>query len=115
MKEYLLVFRNGPVREVPRTQQEIAENMELWKNWIGAIAQEGKFVGGHPLVNTGKVVSNDGKHITDSPFAEGKEVLNGYVLVKANDYNDALKHAKTCPIFEDKGTVEVREVAQMDM
>ena len=113
MKEYLLVFRatEGANR---RSTEEGAANMELWKNWIGSIAQSGKFIGGQPLQAGGRLMTSGG--VTDAPFAEGKEVLNGYVMVNAADYDEAVVLSKGCPIFADKGgSLEVREIAKMDM
>ena len=115
MKEYLLVFRSSPDTGAPRHPEEMAKNMESWKNWIGSIAQQGKFIGGQPLMGDGRVMSQKGAHITDAPFAEGKEVLNGYLIINAADYNEAVSLSQACPIFEDNGTVEVREIAKMDM
>lgn len=112
MKEYLLVFR-AVQGQVSRTPEETAANMEEWKNWIGSIAQTGKFVGGQPLRPGGRLMSNAG--VTDAPFAEGKEVLNGYVMIKAADYSEAEQLSKGCPIFADNGTLEVREIATMDI
>jgi hypothetical protein len=112
MKEYLLVFRavQGQVRRSP---EQTSENMELWKKWIGTLAEAGKMVGGQPLKPGGRLMSRN--NITDAPFAEGKEVLNGYVIVKATDYEEAEKLSKGCPIFGDNGTLEIREIALMDM
>lgn len=86
--------------------------MELWKNWMGGIAQQGKLVGGQPLMPGGRLMSKT--ELTDAPFAEGKEVLNGYMIMKAKDYDEAVQLSKPCPIFESNGTVEVREIAKMD-
>jgi len=52
--------------------------------------------------------------VTDGPFAEGSEVVGGYLLVKASDFNEAAEMSKGCPIFEyEDGTVEVRQIAKM--
>ena len=112
MKEYLLVFRavEGANR---RETASAAANMELWKNWIGSIAQQGKFLGGQPLQAGGRLMTTGG--VTDAPFAEGKEVLNGYVMINAADYDEAVSLSKGCPIFADNGSLEVREMAKMDM
>ena len=115
MKEYLLVFRSATGHDAVRTPEQMAKNMESWKNWIGSIAQQGKFIAGQPLMADGRVLSQKGNHITDAPFAEGKEVLNGYLIINAADYDEAVQHSKACPIFDDNGTVEVREIAKMDM
>jgi len=113
MKEYLLVFRDVQTN-LQRTPEEKAANMELWKNWIGSIAQTGKFVGGQPLMPGGRLMSKGGG-ITDAPFDEGKEVLNGYVITKADSYDEAQQQAEGCPIFDTGGTLEIREMASMDM
>ena len=113
MKEYLLVFRaiEGANR---RNDAERIVSMEEWKNWIGSIAATGKFIGGQPLQAGGRLMTNTG--ITDAPFAEGKEVLNGYVILKADDYKEAEQFSKGCPIFQDKGgSLEIREIAKMEM
>ena len=112
MKEDLLVFRavEGANR---RETASAAANMELWKNWIGSIAQQGKFLGGQPLQAGGRLMTTGG--VTDAPFAEGKEVLNGYVMINAADYDEAVSLSKGCPIFADNGSLEVREMAKMDM
>ena len=48
-------------------------------------------------------------------FVEGKEIIGGYLIVKANDLKEATEWAKGCPIFEHDGVVEVREIQQLEM
>jgi hypothetical protein len=112
MKEYLLIFR-APAN-VGHQQGAAVSTMEDWKNWIGGIAASGKFTGGQPLTQDGKHLPKPNT-ITDAPFAEGKEVVNGYLLVKSGDYNEACGIASGCPIFLDGGSVEVREIMPMEV
>jgi hypothetical protein len=115
MKEYLLLFRN-PVSEgfTPPTQEQMAGVMEAWTKWMNDLAQQGKFTGGQPLTQDGKLMKTK-TSITDAPFIEGKEVVNGYLLIKASGYDEAVELSKGCPAFDDGGTVEVREIAILDM
>lgn len=115
MKEYLLVFRGGDMRQVNETSENMAKHMEVWKKWMGELAQNGNFTGGQPLTQDGRVMTERGAKITDGPYAEGKEVINGYLLIKATDYNHAVELSKGCPVFEIGGIIEVREIAQIDM
>jgi hypothetical protein len=47
---------------------------------------------------------------------EGKEMVGGYLLCKAEDYVEALEIAKGCPILDmPGGLVEVREVQNLAM
>lgn len=114
MKEFLYLFRGGDARRVNQTPEERQAHMQKWGEWMGKLNQDGILVGGQPLQNEGKVVKEQGA-IIDGPFAEGKEIVGGYLIVKANDLNQATEISKSCPIFEHQGTVEVREIAPMDM
>jgi hypothetical protein len=46
----------------------------------------------------------------DGPFAEGKEVVGGYLLIRSNDLDEAVEISKGCPGYEFDGSVEVREI-----
>ena len=115
MKEFLFLFRGGDVMDGQGSPEAMQHHMQKWMNWMQQLSQEGKFTGGQPLTSQGKVVYSAGKKITDGPFAEGKEVVGGYLLVKANDLNGAVEISKSCPIFEYNGTVEVREIQEIPM
>ena len=63
----------------------------------------------------GKVVENRGEVITDGPFAEGAELVGGYLIVSAKSLDEATEISTGCPIFEYKGsTVEIREIMSLD-
>jgi hypothetical protein len=46
--------------------------------------------------------------VTDGPFVETKESLNGYYVIEARDLDHAVEIAKLCPA--PGGGVEVRTV-----
>jgi len=64
------------------------------------------------LHGAGKVV-NPGNIITDGPYAEIKELIGGYTLVRAESLDEAAEMAKNCPILEMGGNVEIREINPM--
>ena len=68
---------------------------------------------GNPLERSGKVVRGHNKDVHDGPFAEAKDLINGYTLVDAATLDQAVELSKGCPIFEDGGAVEVRPVAKL--
>ena len=96
------------------TPEEIQAHMGRWGAWMGKLGEQGKLEGGEPLNADGRLVKSGGEVVTDGPFAEGSEVVGGYLVVKAADYNEAAEISKECPIFEyDDGTVEVRQIAEI--
>lgn len=112
MKEFLLVFRNSEQYFEPSPEQ-MQERTKLWQDWMGDIAAQDKFSEyGKRLNSTGKVVeSND--IVTDGPYVETKEIINGYMFIKADDIEEASEIAKGCPILIDDGSVEVRPVMEV--
>ena len=51
-----------------------------------------------------------GEVITDGPFLETKEVILGFCIIEAADFDEALKIAGTNPICHQGGGVEVRPI-----
>jgi hypothetical protein len=115
MNEYMYLFRGGDYKELQLSPEKMQAHMQKWIAWMKGLAEKGKFVAGQPLDDGGKVVEQAGKVITDGPFTEGKEIVGGYLIVKAGDLNEAVELSKACPIFEQGGTVEVRLIKSMEM
>ena len=51
--------------------------------------------------------------ITDGPFSETKEVVGGYWMIDAADYDEAIELSRDCPHIEYGASLEVREVEQV--
>jgi len=115
MSNFLYLFRGGDARREEQSPEEMQEHMQKWGVWMGSLKEKGQLIDGLPLGSEGKVVEEAGEVITDGPFAEGAEVVGGYLIVIADGLDEAVEISKGCPIFEHKGTVEVREIMSMDM
>jgi hypothetical protein len=114
MKDFMLLFRGSVQSEetfANQSPEQMQAELAKWGKWMGSLAQQGKLGGGEALIPFGKVVRGTKKKITDGPFTEGKDIVGGYLLVKATDINEAIELSKGCPSLEgDDGSVEVREV-----
>lgn len=110
---FLYIFRGG--RDMSQmSPEELQQSMDAWFAWMGELRSKGHFEGGEPLHDGGKVLRGDhGKTITDGPYAEGKEEVGGYLIVKARDLDHAAELARGCPIFQNDGSVEVRPIQKM--
>jgi hypothetical protein len=51
--------------------------------------------------------------ITDGPFAETKEQVGGFILIEANDRNEAIQLASKIPVLRLGGAIEVRPVKEL--
>ncbi len=118
MKDFMLIFRNSPQSQeqfVNQSPEQMEAEMALWNTWMNTIAAQNKLMGGEPLYPQGKVIHGTKKKVTDGPFVEGKDVVGGYVIIKAKSYDEAVALSKGCPqLNADDGTVEIREIMKMD-
>ncbi len=113
MDKYMLFFRSGVPNEdafQDLSPEQMQTEIQKWNNWIGGIAAQGKLVSSEGLYPTGKVVNGSKHLITDGPFVESKEIVGGYLMMHADSMEEAVEAAKGCPVFEQEGRVEVRQV-----
>jgi hypothetical protein len=113
MKNYLFVYRSD-FSKMPQYSPEERESItKKWMDWMGSIAAQNKLADrGNRLDISGKVVMHN-QVITNGPYAEIKESIGGYSVVKAESYEAAIELAKGCPVFTAGGTVEIREISPL--
>ena len=110
MKDFLLVFRSDFSNDPKSSPDEMQASTKRWMDWIGGIAAQGKLTDrGNRLNPSGKVVKA-ANVIADGPYAEIKESISGYSIVKADSVEEASELAKGCPILKTGGNVEIREI-----
>jgi hypothetical protein len=107
---FLLIFRSTDWYQglSPEQMQQIADN---WMAWFNRLKDEGKCVGGNPLEREGKIVSGRNRVVSDGPFAESKESIGGYFLLKVASIDEAVAIAQQCPGLPHGIRVEVRPIA----
>lgn len=111
MDEYIILMRLDLItRESQPSPEQLQVYMQQYQAWVDGIIAAGKFAGGKGLSTEGKVIGFD-RVVTDGPFAEIKESVAGFIVVRATDFDDAARIAGECPILNGKGnTVEVRRI-----
>ena len=114
MEEYVLLMRLDILtKDAQPSPEQMQEYMKQYHDWVGGIAAQNKFVGGTGLSTEGRVFKHDNV-VTDGPFAEIKESIAGFITVRAKDFDEASKFAKSCPILNGPGnTVELRKIASV--
>ncbi|SRR5260221_3664569 len=80
-------------------------------DWAAELDKRGVLVGVDPLIRGGKTVRKKGASIVvDGPYAEGREAVLGYYMVKAKDLDAAVALAAESPHTQIGGTTEVRMI-----
>ncbi len=110
MQEFLLLFRQPDYDYKEATPEKMQELAKKWHQWVSHIAAQEKLVSnGTRLSMEGKVLRTGGV-ITDGPFVEIKEKLGSFIIVSAEDLEEATTLAHGCPAIDEGGSVEIRTV-----
>ena len=107
---YMLIFR-GTDWYKGLSPEEMQQVGDKWMAWFKGLMASGQAVAGNPLEHEGKIVSGKNRVVSDGPFAEAKETIGGYFLLKVNSMDEAVAIAKDCPGLAYGIRVEVRQVA----
>lgn len=107
---FLFVFRDPVGMPDPTPEQ-----LEQLFAWMEGLKTDGRFLAGAPLTpQPARVLRGPrGVRSTDGPFAEAKEIVAGYMIITASDFNSAARIAQGCPILAAGTSLEVRPVAPM--
>jgi hypothetical protein len=111
MADYLYLIRGRNHESM--TPEQMQKHLQKWRTWIENLTKDGIFKDGQPLDKDGKSMRGKKAVVTDGPFAESKDLVNGYLIIKASSLSKATEIAKDCPVFEVDGAVEVREIKDL--
>jgi hypothetical protein len=117
MDKFMLIFHGDAQTEQDYANQSpeaLQAELQKWNTWIGQIAAQGRLVGAEALAPGGKTLTAAGQVHTDGPYTEGKEIVGGYLTLKATSLDEAVQLSQGCPVFETNGTVEVRPVVNFE-
>lgn len=110
--EFMLLFRGNDWHKGLSAEQ-MQQVSDKWMAWFKRLTDEGRVVAGSPLEAEGKIVSGkNGRVVADGPFAESKEAIGGYFLLRVETLDEAVAIAKACPGLPYGVEVEVRPVAE---
>jgi hypothetical protein len=99
-------------KEALPSPEQMKLYMTQWIEWINDISDKGQLAdGGNHFSRSGKVLRPKNV-MTDKPYTVNKESVAGYIIILAENIDDAIRIAKKCPILQGEGTsVEIRELA----
>ncbi|RDI35152.1 YciI family protein [Lentzea flaviverrucosa] len=103
----------------PASWEPSSELIERMNAFVGKLTADGVVLGGEGVLPRGAVVRRRGAAIksTDGPFAEAKEVVGGFLLIRAEDLAQATAVAEdyiTCFAGVEEMSIEVRQVTEFE-
>jgi hypothetical protein len=113
MPQYILLLHETPSDFSNVSAEEMQQIIGEYVAWRRKIETEGKYAGSNKLRDDGgRLISmrNGMARVVDGPYAEAKEVMGGYFIISAANYDEAVETSKGCPHLKYGGWIEVREI-----
>lgn len=107
--KFILLVHNDDVPPSDPMQQ-----VKEYSDWLNEIKAK-RIADGEHLHSNGWILSADaanGKQVKAQPEFPGRQELGGYFTFEANNADEALAIARTCPHLNYQGTLELREIYQ---
>lgn len=111
-KSFMCILRNqgGGCNDEPSSPSEMEAMYAKYQKWQEKYA-ENIIDMGSALGSTGAVVKADG--VSDGPFVEVKEVVGGFMTIRAADLAEAVGVIQNSPMMENEGvSIELREMTK---
>jgi hypothetical protein len=107
MAQYALLIYTPSTRETELNPDELAAHDRHAQEVIGS----GAMVAAYALEAADTAATSvRGDAVTDGPFLDAKEVIAGFYVIEAPDLDAALDIAKSNPINQQGGGIEVRPI-----
>lgn len=110
MKEFMMIFVGGDYETADLSPEDFQRRMNKWNEWVEELQKEDLYITGNALKNNATRVEGNEKIATDGPFVETKELITGYLLVKARDFEHVKAMTSRYPDYDLNGKVEIREI-----
>ena len=115
MAKFMLILHKTPGIWRQLSPEEMQRKVEKYQAWIDKIHSSGRHVSSEKLGEEGgKLLSlQKGRlSIVDGPYSEAKEVVGGYFVFRAANYEEAIELTRDCPFLDD-GRIELRQTDPM--
>ncbi|MEM6803766.1 MAG: YciI family protein [Bacteroidota bacterium] len=112
----MLIFlsKEADYSEMGLSPEQIQERMGKWFAWDAKMEAQGVSRESNALLPEMRRISGPNRTVSDQASAELKELVGGYYIVKAKDFDHAIEIAQDFPDYDLGGTVEIREVMVFD-
>ncbi len=106
MPQFVLMLRDtGFPSDI--SAEEIQAIIERYGAWMQKVRAKGQKL--HDGEGRVVVRKDGGVAVTDGPYVESKEVIGGYFVVEADDYDAVARVVEDCPHL-DFGSIEIRRI-----
>ena len=116
MSKFMMLLHEDTTSFADASPEDLGAVIAEYTAWRDKQMSAGRFVGGEKLMDEGGrwlTAGAAGLSVTDGPYSEAKEVIGGFFMIEAADYDEAVSICSDCPHLKYGGRIELRQVDEM--
>jgi hypothetical protein len=99
MQKFMFIIKEDLAQLKRDGEAERFRRMRIMTAWAESLQDSVNFLGGEPLEATRRLVTRD-QILSDGPFIEAKEGISGYIMINAENIEQAAAIAQGCPLVQ---------------
>jgi len=114
MPHYLLFLRGGYEAYANYSPAEVQQAIQKYRDWSGQLRDQRKLVAAEKIKDGERRIlrSHNREIVVEGPLPDTDETIGGYFTIAAGDLAEAIEVARSCPIFAEGGSIELREIEE---
>ena len=110
MQKFMFIIKEDLAELKRNGDAERFRRMRVMMAWTESLQESVNFLGGEPLEIARRLVTRD-QVMSDGPFIEAKEGVSGYIMINAENIEQAAAIAQGCPLVQqDLMVIEVSPI-----
>lgn len=110
MNQFLIIVKGSDHSTV--SPEKMQQRMAAFGEWVQKVL-DGRYVSGAPLEDgDARLLTSKTQIATDGPFVESKEMISGYMVINAENIEEATELTKQCPLLGEF-RLELRKLKPM--
>ena len=110
----MMIFVGKEYIDLGLSPEDMQQRMEKWFAWGDKMEKAGILKGGEALTPQIRRIVGKNRTVTDLTSAEVKEIVGGFYLIQAKDFDEVQEIAQDFPDYDLGNTVEIREIMVFD-
>lgn len=95
MKQFLILLKGK--KELDYSPEILQKRLEEYRAWVTTIEEH--YVTDNRLEREGAHIREKDEIMTDGPFLESKEIIAGFIIIRAEDLDEAIRISNTSPLL----------------
>lgn len=114
MNFYALFLRNETIDFAAYSPEEMEKIMSDFDEWNSQMIDAGQLIASASLQGGAGKTIHAGGVVSDGPYSEAKEAVAGVLFIQAGNDDQAAAIAASCPFLPRGGSVEVRQIPELE-